>query len=57
MTNKIPYWIERAARQCPNAFRLGRLTGEGSFAVLSCKDGESRYVRLFMDRSDANRCM
>jgi len=53
----IPFWIARAARQCPNAFRLGRITGEGSFAVLSCKDGESRHVRLFLDQNDANRAM
>ena len=57
MSNKIPFWIARAARQCPNAARLGRIAGEGSFAVLSCKDGESRHVRLFIDQTDANRAM
>ena len=57
MSNKIPYWISLAARQCPNAARLGRIAGEGPFAVLSCKDGDSRHVRLFLDQSDANRAM
>jgi hypothetical protein len=54
---KTPFWIALAARQCPNAARLGRIAGEGPFAVLSCKDGESRHVRLFLDQSDSNRAM
>ena len=55
MSVKIPYWIARAARQCPNAFRLGRIAGEGDYALLSCCDGESRHVRLYLSAGDRNR--
>lgn len=33
----------------PKAAALGRVRGIGPFALLSCKDGGSRYVHLFED--------
>jgi hypothetical protein len=54
---KTPYWIQKWSARCPNAARLGRIAGEGPFALLSCKDGESRHVRLFLDESDRNRAL
>jgi hypothetical protein len=57
MSAKTPYWIARTARVCPNAARLGRIACEGSYALLSCRDGESRHVRLFMSAGDRNRAV
>jgi hypothetical protein len=55
MSVKTPYWIARAARVCLNAARLGRIASEGRYALLSCRDGESRHVRLFLTAGDRNR--
>jgi hypothetical protein len=52
---KTPYWIQKWSERCPNAFRLGRIAGEGNYALLSCPDGESRHVRCFMSAGDRNR--
>ena len=41
----------------PNAYAAGRVSGVGPFALLSCKDGGSRWVTLFMDEYDRNRAM
>ncbi len=54
---KTPYWIQRWSAKCPNAARLGRIAGEGNYALLSCRDGESRHVRLFMSAGDRNRAV
>jgi hypothetical protein len=57
MSSKIPFWIARAARQCSNAARLGRIAGEGDYALMSCRDGESRHVRLYMSAGERNRAI
>jgi hypothetical protein len=51
----VTYWQKRATPFFPNATRLNRVHGEGPFALLSCKDGESRHARLFLDATDRNR--
>jgi hypothetical protein len=49
------YWEKLAAPAFPNATRLGRVRGIGPYALLSCKNGESRHITLFLDPSDRNR--
>lgn len=39
----------------PKAFAAGRVSGVGPFALLSCLDGASRHVRLYVDETDRNR--
>lgn len=51
----MTYWQKRAAPYVPNATRFNRVSGEGPFALLSCKSGESRFVSLFLDENDRNR--
>ena len=51
----VNYWEKRAAPAFPNATRLRRVHGFGPYALLSCKDRESRYVTLFLDQDDRNR--
>ena len=53
----MTYWEQKAAARCPNAARLNRIRGEGRFALLSCKQGPSRFVYLFLDESDRNRML
>ena len=57
MNKGVDFWQKRAAPYFPNATRLSRVHGEGPFALLSCKDGESRHVRLYVDENDRNRAL
>jgi hypothetical protein len=52
---KTPYWIQKWSARCPNAARLGRIAGEGNYALLCCREAESRHVRLFLTAGDRNR--
>jgi hypothetical protein len=51
----VNHWEKLAAPAFPNATRLKRVHGIGPFALLSCKDGESRWVTLHLDENDRNR--
>jgi hypothetical protein len=53
----VTYWEKLAAPAFPNATCLGRVHGIGPFALLSCLDGASRWVTLFMERGARNRAI
>jgi len=57
VNRSVTYWQKRAAPYFPNAARLRRVHGQGPFALLSCKNGESRHVTLFLDQTDRNRAL
>ena len=55
MKRFVTFWEQRASEKMPKAYAARRVTGVGPFALLSCLDGVSRHVRLYLDETDRNR--
>jgi hypothetical protein len=50
-------YLQIARERCPKAAARGRIAGNGPYALLSCNDGASRWVRLFESVTDRARLL
>lgn len=49
--------LQLAEERFPNAWREGRVNGDGRYALLSCQDGPSRHVFLFESEKERDRLL